>query len=139
MPKRTKVSGCAAVATVAGQILTAGLAVWYLFHMKAVKLGRKSFRPHFKLMARYIPLGVCSFLAQISLVAAMAAVTAIKKLSADVEIPSGIKALGDMFGKNVSMDDIPTMVANAQKDACGLTNPRKMSDAAVAAIYRAAW
>ncbi len=31
------------------------------------------------------------------------------------------------------------MVANAQKDACGLTNPRTMSDAAVAAIYRAAW
>ena len=27
----------AAVATVAGQILTAGLAVWYLFHMKAVE------------------------------------------------------------------------------------------------------
>ena len=30
------------------------------------------------------------------------------------------------------------MVANAQKDACGLTNPRMMSDAAVAAIYKAA-
>jgi Na+-driven multidrug efflux pump len=30
----------AAIATVAGQILTAGLAVWYLFHMKAVKLER---------------------------------------------------------------------------------------------------
>jgi alcohol dehydrogenase len=44
-----------------------------------------------------------------------------------------------MFGKKVSMDDIPTMVANAQKDACGLTNPRKMSDAAVTAIYCNAW
>ena len=33
----------AAIATVAGQILTAGLAVWYLFHMKAVKLERSSF------------------------------------------------------------------------------------------------
>ena len=33
----------AAVATVAGQILTAGLAVWYLFHMKAVKLKKSSF------------------------------------------------------------------------------------------------
>jgi len=71
--------------------------------------------------------------------AALAAVKAIKKLSKDVDIPSGIKALGDMFGKQVSMDDIPTMVANAQKDACGLTNPRKMSDAAVTAIYCAAW
>ena len=71
--------------------------------------------------------------------AALAAVKAIKKLSKDVDIPSGIKALGDMFGKQVSMDDIPTMVSNAQKDACGLTNPRKMTDAAVTAIYCAAW
>ena len=30
------------------------------------------------------------------------------------------------------------MTANAQKDACGLTNPRTMTDAAVAAIYKAA-
>ena len=71
--------------------------------------------------------------------AALAAVKAIKRLASDVDIPSGIKALGDMFGKKVSMDDIPTMVANAQKDACGLTNPRKMSDAAVTAIYCNAW
>ena len=35
----------AAVATVLGQILTAGLSVWYLFHMKAVKLSRSSERP----------------------------------------------------------------------------------------------
>ena len=64
----------AAVATVAGQVLTAALAVWYLCHMKAVKLSRDSFHVHPRLMKRYIPLGVCSFLAQISLVAAMAAI-----------------------------------------------------------------
>lgn len=64
----------AAVATVLGQILTAALAVWYLCHMKAVKLGKQSFRPWPRLMKRYLPLGVCSFLAQISLVAAMAAI-----------------------------------------------------------------
>ena len=64
----------AAVATVIGQVITAALAVWYLCHMKAVKLSRDSFRVHFRLMKRYIPLGVCSFLAQISLVAAMAAI-----------------------------------------------------------------
>ena len=64
----------AAVATVLGQVLTAALAVWYLCHMKAVRLSRESFRPHFRLMGRYLPLGVCSFLAQISLVAAMAAI-----------------------------------------------------------------
>ncbi|MDO4865038.1 MAG: MATE family efflux transporter [Clostridia bacterium] len=64
----------AAVATVLGQVLTAALAVWYLCHMKAVKLSRDSFRVHGRLVKRYIPLGACSFLAQISLVAAMAAI-----------------------------------------------------------------
>ena len=64
----------AAVATVLGQVITAALAVWYLCHMRAVKLEKRSFRPHPALMKRYLPLGVCSFLAQISLVAAMAAI-----------------------------------------------------------------
>lgn len=63
----------AAVATVLGQVATAALAIWYLCHMKAVKLNKNSFRPHVKLMRRYIPLGICSFLAQISLVCSMAA------------------------------------------------------------------
>ena len=63
----------AAVATVLGQVATAALAIWYLCNMKAVKLNKNSFRPHVKLMRRYIPLGICSFLAQISLVCSMAA------------------------------------------------------------------
>ena len=33
----------AAVATVLGQILTAAVSVWYLFHMKAVRLQKNSF------------------------------------------------------------------------------------------------
>ena len=64
----------AAVATVLGQVLTAALAVWYLCRMKAVRLSRESFHVWPGLMKRYIPLGLCSFLAQISLVAAMAAI-----------------------------------------------------------------
>lgn len=64
----------AAIATVLGQVLTAALSVWYLMHMKAVKLGRESFRLHGRLMKRYIPLGITSFLSQISLVMAMAAI-----------------------------------------------------------------
>ena len=64
----------AAVATVLGQILTAVLAVWYLCHMKAVRLEKDSFRPNWAVIRKFIPLGVCSFLAQISLVAAMAAI-----------------------------------------------------------------
>lgn len=64
----------AALATILGQILTAVLAVWYLFHMKAVKLEKASFKLSTRLIKRFIPLGVCSFLSQISLVAAMAAI-----------------------------------------------------------------
>ena len=64
----------AAVATILGQILTAVLAIWYLCHMKAIRLGRRSFGLHGRLVKRYIPLGICSFLSQISLVAAMAAI-----------------------------------------------------------------
>ena len=64
----------AAVATVLGQIVTAVLAIWYLCHTKAVKLNKSSFRLHGRLVGRFLSLGICSFLAQISLVAAMAAV-----------------------------------------------------------------
>ena len=64
----------AAVATVMGQILTALLAIWYLRHMKAVKLKAESFRIHHQLAGRYLALGITSFLSQISLVAAMAAI-----------------------------------------------------------------
>ena len=63
----------AAVATVLGQALTAALSVWYLCRMKAVKLQRDSFRLNGRLIGRFLPLGLCSFLSQISLVAAMAA------------------------------------------------------------------
>ena len=64
----------AAVATVLGQILTAVLAIWYLCHMKAVKLEAGSFRIHCQLAGKYLALGGTSFLSQISLVAAMAAI-----------------------------------------------------------------
>lgn len=64
----------AAIATILGQILTAALSVWYLFNMKAVKLGKSSFQLEGRLIKKFIPLGICSFLSQISLVAAMAAI-----------------------------------------------------------------
>ena len=64
----------AAIATVLGQILTAVLAVWYLTRMKAIKLQKNSFGFYPNLMKRYLPLGITSFLSQISLVFAMAAV-----------------------------------------------------------------
>ncbi len=64
----------AAVATVLGQILTAVLSILYLCHMKAVHLKKVNFRLYPTLMKKYLPLGICSFLSQISLVASMAAV-----------------------------------------------------------------
>lgn len=64
----------AAVATVLGQVVTAVLAVWYLFHTKSVKIEKSSFRLSGRLCGRFLSLGICSFLAQISLVAAMAAI-----------------------------------------------------------------
>ena len=64
----------AAIATVIGQILTAILSVWYLCHMKAVKLQRSSFGFWGSLMKRFLTLGITSFLSQFSLVVSMAAV-----------------------------------------------------------------
>ena len=64
----------AAVATAAGQIVTAALAVWYLVHTKSVKLKKRSFKLSIRVIGKIIPLGICSFLSQISLVAAMAAI-----------------------------------------------------------------
>ncbi|MCX2832166.1 iron-containing alcohol dehydrogenase [Microbulbifer thermotolerans] len=64
--------------------------------------------------------------------AAYLAIEAIEALSKDVGIPQTLSELG------VKEEDIPTMVGNAQKDVCCLTNPRKLKDDEVAAIYKAA-
>ena len=62
--------------------------------------------------------------------AAEKALEAIKTLSKDVGIPSGLKELG------VQDKDLTTMAENAQKDACGLTNPRRPTLNDVVMIYR---
>lgn len=64
----------AAVATVLGQALTAALVVWYLFHSRIVRLHPADFCLKAKIVWRTLSLGACSFLSQISLVAAMAAI-----------------------------------------------------------------
>ena len=64
----------AAVATVIGQIVSAVLALIYLFRMKAVRLCRNSFRVKSRLLRRMLGLGLTSFLSQISIVLSMAAV-----------------------------------------------------------------
>lgn len=64
----------AAVATVMGQVLTAILAIWYLLHMKLVRPTRIDFKLDGSICKRTLILGLTSFLSQISLVAAMAAI-----------------------------------------------------------------
>lgn len=64
----------AAVATVIGQILTALLSAWYILHMKIIKPSKKDFCLDSHICSRTLFLGITSFLSQISLVAAMAAI-----------------------------------------------------------------
>ena len=62
----------AAIATVAGQVITAVISLVYLFRMRAVKLSKASFPLRGPLIAKFVPLGFTSFLSQFSLVVSMA-------------------------------------------------------------------
>jgi alcohol dehydrogenase len=64
--------------------------------------------------------------------AAARGIAAIRKLSADIGIPAGLKAL------NVQETDLRIMAENAMKDACMLTNPRIATLECVVGIYKAA-
>lgn len=64
----------AAIATVLGQAVTAILAVWYLLNMKIIRPQKKDYRLCGSICGRTLVLGITSFLSQISLVAAMAAI-----------------------------------------------------------------
>jgi len=64
--------------------------------------------------------------------AAAKGIAAIRKLSADIGIPAGLKAL------NVKEEDLGVMAENAMKDACMLTNPRLATLECVIGMYRAA-
>ena len=64
----------AAVATVIGQVATAALSVWYLLHMRIIRPRRGDWALRRAVCGRILTLGGTSFLSQISLVAAMAAI-----------------------------------------------------------------
>ena len=64
----------AAIATVLGQIATAVLAVFYLLRAKLIRPKLADLKPEKKIIGKTLSLGLCSFLAQISLVAAMMAI-----------------------------------------------------------------
>jgi alcohol dehydrogenase len=65
--------------------------------------------------------------------AAAKGIAAIRQLSADINIPAGLKDL-----KGFKESDIPTLTGNALKDACGLTNPKQATSDEIDAIYKAA-
>jgi alcohol dehydrogenase len=62
--------------------------------------------------------------------AAEKALEAIQTLSVDIGIPAGLDQLG------VKEEDLMIMAENAQKDACGLTNPRCPNLDDVIQIYK---
>lgn len=64
----------AAVATVIGQIITAILAIWYILHMRIIKPLLSDLTIDCRICGKTLLLGITSFLSQISLVAAMAAI-----------------------------------------------------------------
>lgn len=64
--------------------------------------------------------------------AAQACITAIRDLTVKVGIPSGLRDL------NVKTEDIPTLAANALKDACALTNPIQANQDQIEEIFLAA-
>lgn len=61
---------------------------------------------------------------------AVKAIDAIKKLSADINIPSGIAELG------AKESDLPTLAENALKDACGATNPKQATFDEIVQIFK---
>ncbi|ODP31373.1 L-threonine dehydrogenase [Pandoraea sp. ISTKB] len=60
---------------------------------------------------------------------AKVAIAAIRRLSKDIGIPSGLAELG------AKQADVPTLAANAMQDACGFTNPRRAEQADIEAIF----
>lgn len=63
----------AAVATIIGQIVTFLFSVGYLLRLKQIHLKASSFMIRWRILGKTLSLGICSFLSQIALVAAMAA------------------------------------------------------------------
>lgn len=63
----------AALATIAGQIVSAVLAVYYLCHTKTFLLKKSSFSVNLNIIKKILPLGSSSFLTQVSIVIIMAA------------------------------------------------------------------
>lgn len=90
----------AAVATIFGQIVSAAMSAFYLTRMKSVSISRDSFKFRTSLMKKILPLGITSFLSQISIVLSMAAV---------LNMVTKYGALDPIFGQE-QYAQIPTAV-----------------------------
>lgn len=90
----------AAVATIFGQIVSAVLSAVYLTKMKSVKMNGDSFKFRIPLMKKILPLGITSFLSQVSIVLSMAAV---------LNMVTKYSALDTIFGQE-QYAQIPTAV-----------------------------
>lgn len=83
----------AALATITGQIVTALLAVYYLFHTKTFRFQKSSFKLNRTLLGKILPLGISSFLTQLSIVIIMGVMNntlvtygALSKYGADIPL-----------------------------------------------------
>ncbi len=81
----------AALATIIGQIVSAGMGVYYLFHTKTFTLKKSSFRFDKATLFKFLPLGISSLLTQLSIVVIMGVMNstlvaygAISKYGADI-------------------------------------------------------
>ncbi len=90
----------AAAATIFGQIISALLSAAYFTRMKSVAMNRDSFHFRTSLMKKILPLGITSFLSQISIVLSMAAV---------LNMVTKYGALDPVFGQE-QYAQIPTAV-----------------------------
>jgi alcohol dehydrogenase len=70
---------------------------------------------------------------------AEACLDAIKKLSASINIPAGVRDLKSPSGKSASKDDFGILADNALKDVCGLSNPVPATKDDILAILEAAF
>lgn len=90
----------AAVATIFGQIVSAVMSAFYLTRMQSVQMSGDSFRFRISFMKKILPLGITSFLSQISIVLSMAAV---------LNMVTKYGALDPIFGQ-AQYAQIPTAV-----------------------------
>lgn len=61
----------AAIATIAGQIVSAILGIWHLIRARSFRLRKSSFVPKLELLSKFLPLGISSLLTQVSIIIIM--------------------------------------------------------------------